>query len=144
MFRHCHRIRCSPFAGLIGGIVGGIVIGALSGSHLSVSGPAAGLTTIVLTAITKLQVYEAFLLAVVLAGIIQVILGYVRAGILGDYIPGAAIKGMLAAIGVILILKQIPHLLGDEADFRAMKTLHSPMARIRLPRCFMPLRTSCR
>ncbi len=115
-----------PFAGLIGGIVGGIVIGALSGSQLSVSGPAAGLTTIVLAAITKLQVYEAFLVAVVLAGVIQIILGYLKAGVLGDYIPAAAIKGMLAAIGLILILKQIPHLLGDEADFQGDEAFKQP------------------
>jgi MFS superfamily sulfate permease-like transporter len=115
-----------PFAGLIGGIVGGIVIGSLSGSQLSVSGPAAGLTTIVLAAITKLQVYEAFLVAVVLAGVFQVILGYLKAGVLGDYIPAAAIKGMLAAIGVILILKQIPHLLGDEADFQGDENFAQP------------------
>jgi MFS superfamily sulfate permease-like transporter len=115
-----------PFAGLIGGIVGGIVIGSLSGSQLSVSGPAAGLTTIVLAAITKLQVYEAFLAAVVLAGVIQVVLGYLKAGVLGDYIPAAAIKGMLAAIGLILILKQIPHLLGDEADFEGDESFKQP------------------
>jgi MFS superfamily sulfate permease-like transporter len=106
------------FSGLIGGIVGGIVIGSLSGSQLSVSGPAAGLTTIVAAAILKLQIYEAFLLAVVLSGIIQILLGFLKAGILGDYIPSGVIKGMLAAIGVILILKQIPHLVGDEADFQ--------------------------
>lgn len=100
------------FAGLIGGIVGGIVIGSLSGSQLSVSGPAAGLTSIVIVAITKLQVYEAFLLAVVISGIFQVVLGFLKAGILGDYIPYSVIKGMLAAIGIILILGQIPHLLG--------------------------------
>lgn len=115
-----------PFSGLIAGIVGGIVVGALSGSQLSVSGPAAGLTTIVLAAIGKLQVYEAFLLAVVLAGIFQIILGFLRAGILGDYIPGAAIKGMLAAIGLILILKQIPHLVGDEADFEGNEAFQQP------------------
>ncbi|WP_276480675.1 SulP family inorganic anion transporter [Paraflavitalea pollutisoli] len=115
-----------PFSGLIAGIVGGIVIGSLSGSQLSVSGPAAGLTTIVLAAITKLQVYEAFLLAVVLAGLIQIALGFLKAGVLGDYIPGAAIKGMLAAIGLILILKQIPHLLGDEADFEGDEGFKQP------------------
>lgn len=104
------------FAGLIGGIVGGIVIGALSGSQLSVSGPAAGLTSIVIVAITKLQVYEAFLLAVVIAGIFQLILGFLKAGILGDYIPYSVIKGMLAAIGIILIIGQIPHLLGYVAE----------------------------
>lgn len=105
------------FSGIIAGIVGGIVVGSLSGSQLSVSGPAAGLTAIVIVAIGKLQVYEAFLMAVVLAGFFQIALGYLKAGILGDYIPGSVIKGMLAAIGLILILKQIPHLVGYEADF---------------------------
>lgn len=105
------------FSGLIGGIVGGIVIGSLSGSQLSVSGPAAGLTAIVVVAIGKLQVYEAFLAAVVIAGVIQIVLGFLKAGILGDYIPSSVIKGMLAAIGLILILKQIPHFIGYEADF---------------------------
>jgi len=105
------------FSGIIAGIVGGIVIGTLSGSQLSVSGPAAGLTVIVATAILSLQVYEAFLLAVVLAGIIQLILGFVRAGVIGDYVPNSVIKGMLAAIGLILILKQFPHLVGYDADF---------------------------
>ena len=105
------------FSGIIAGIVGGIVIGLLSGSQLSVSGPAAGLTVIVATAILKLQVYEAFLLAVVLAGMIQLILGFVRAGVIGDYIPNSVIKGMLAAIGFILMLKQFPHLVGYDADF---------------------------
>jgi MFS superfamily sulfate permease-like transporter len=106
-----------PFSGLIAGIVGGIVIGLLSGSQLSVSGPAAGLTAIVVVALGKLPAFEAFLLSVVLGGIIQVILGYLKSGILGDYIPSNVIKGMLAAIGLILILKQIPHFLGYEADF---------------------------
>ncbi|MFT3932087.1 MAG: SulP family inorganic anion transporter [Chitinophagaceae bacterium] len=105
------------FSGLIGGIVGGIIVGSLSGSQLSVSGPAAGLTAIVVVAIAKLQVFDAFLVAVVLAGVIQIILGFLKAGILGDYIPSSVIKGMLAAIGLILILKQIPHFIGYEADF---------------------------
>lgn len=104
------------FSGIIAGMVGGIVIGALSGSQLSVSGPAAGLTTIVAAAILKLQVYEAFLLAVVLGGVFQIVLGFLKAGILGDYIPSSVIKGMLAAIGVILILKQLPHLVGYDAN----------------------------
>jgi MFS superfamily sulfate permease-like transporter len=111
-----------PLSGLIAGIVGGIVVGALSGSQLSVSGPAAGLTAIVIVALGKLPVFEAFLLAVVIAGILQVVLGYLKAGILGDYIPGSVIKGMLAAIGLILILKQIPHLVGYEADFEGDQT----------------------
>lgn len=105
------------FSGIISGIVGGIVIGIFSGSQLSVSGPAAGLTAIVATGILKLQVYEAFLLAVVIAGALQLILGFVRAGVIGDYIPNSVIKGMLAAIGLILILKQMPHLVGFDADY---------------------------
>jgi len=105
------------FSGLIAGIVGGIVVGTLSGSHLSVSGPAAGLTAIVAAAILKIPAYETFLLAVVLAGVIQVGLGFAKAGVLGDYVPSSAIKGMLTAIGIILILKQIPHLIGYDADF---------------------------
>ncbi len=105
------------FSGIIAGVVGGIVIGMLSGSQLSVSGPAAGLTVIVAAAILKLQVFEAFLLAVVLAGLIQLILGFIKAGVIGDYVPNSVIKGMLAAIGLILILKQFPHLVGYDKDF---------------------------
>jgi MFS superfamily sulfate permease-like transporter len=104
-------------SGLIAGVVGGVVVGFLSGSPLSVSGPAAGLTTIVAAAITKLPSYEAFALAVMLAGAFQVLLGVVRAGVVGDFIPNSVIKGMLAAIGLILILKQFPHLVGYDADF---------------------------
>ncbi|PZR39933.1 MAG: hypothetical protein DI538_05640 [Azospira oryzae] len=104
------------FAGILSGIIGGIVVGALSGSPLSVSGPAAGLTTIVLAAILELG-YETFLLAVVLAGLIQIILGFLRAGSIGHFFPAGVLKGMLAAIGVILILKQIPHAVGYDVDF---------------------------
>src|SRR3954451_18999937 len=82
------------FSGLIAGIVGGIVIGSLSGSQLSVSGPAAGLTAIVATAIGKMPAYEAFLLSVVIAGLIQLILGFVKAGVFGDSVPSSVIKGM--------------------------------------------------
>ena len=110
------------FSGIIAGVVGGIVVGILSGSQLSVTGPAAGLTAIVAVAILKLQVYEAFLLAVVLAGIMQVALGYLKAGVIGDYIPNAVIKGMLAAIGLILIMKQFPHLVGYDANFEGDET----------------------
>lgn len=105
------------FSGIIAGVIGGIVVGLASGSQLSVTGPAAGLTVIVATAILKLQVFEAFLLAVVIAGILQIILGFIKAGVIGDYIPNSVIKGMLAAIGLILILKQFPHLIGYDADF---------------------------
>lgn len=104
------------FSGIIAGIVGGIVIGALSGSQLSVSGPAAGLTAIVAGAIVLLPSFGAFLLSVVICGIIQLILGYARAGVIGDYIPKSVIKGMLAAIGIILILKQVPHLIGYNSN----------------------------
>lgn len=106
------------FSGIIAGVVGGIVIGSLSGSHLSVSGPAAGLTAIVAAAILKMPAYETFLLAVVLGGAIQLILGYIKAGVLGDYVPSSVIKGMLSAIGIILILKQVPHFVGYDADFQ--------------------------
>jgi MFS superfamily sulfate permease-like transporter len=105
------------FSGIIAGIIGGIVIGFLSGSQLSVSGPAAGLTAIVVVAIGKLPSFEAFLLGVVLCGVFQIVLGFIRAGILGDYVPNCVIKGMLAAIGIILILKQFPHLIGYDKNF---------------------------
>lgn len=103
-------------SGLISGIIGGIVVGFLSGSHLSVTGPAAGLTVIVLDAITELGGFELFLVAVALAGVIQLVLGYVKAGIIGLYFPVSVIKGMLAAIGLILIMKQIPHFVGLDQD----------------------------
>ena len=105
------------FSGIIAGMVGGIVIGLLSGSSLSISGPAAGLTAIVAVAVGKMPVYEAFLLSVVIAGVLQVILGYFRAGIIGDYIPNSVILGMLASIGFVLILKQFPHLIGYDKDY---------------------------
>ena len=107
----------NEFSGIIGGIIGGIVIGLLSGSHLSVSGPAAGLTAIVAGAVLKLPAVEAFFLAVVLSGIFQVAMGIFKMGIIGDYVPNSVIKGMLAAIGVILILKQLPHLVGYDKDY---------------------------
>ena len=105
------------FSGIIAGIVGGVVIGSLSGSNLSVAGPAAGLTAIVAVAIGKLPVYEAFLLSVVIAGVLQVVFGFIKAGIIGDYVPNSVIRGMLAAIGIILILKQVPHLVGYDKNF---------------------------
>lgn len=105
------------FSGIIAGIIGGIVIGSLSGSQLSVSGPAAGLTAIVSAAILKLPTFETFLLAVVICGALQMVLGFIKAGIIGDYIPNCVIKGMLAAIGLILILKQFPHLIGYDSNY---------------------------
>ena len=104
------------FSGLIAGIVGGIVVGALSGSNIGVSGPAAGLAAIVLTAIGSLGGYENFLVAVVLGGIIQLIFGLLKAGVIGYYFPSSVIKGMLTGIGIIIILKQIPHFFGYDAD----------------------------
>jgi MFS superfamily sulfate permease-like transporter len=104
------------FSGIIAGIVGGTVVAWASGSSLSVSGPAAGLTVIVHHAITDLGSYELFLVAVALAGVFQIILGYLKAGIIGYYFPSNVIKGMLAAIGIILILKQIPHAVGYDID----------------------------
>ncbi|NEN22206.1 SulP family inorganic anion transporter [Cryomorpha ignava] len=103
-------------SGIIAGIIGGIVIGTASKSHLSVSGPAAGLVVIVLNAIEDLGSFESFLLAVMIAGVLQIILGYAKAGVIGMYFPSSVIKGMLAAIGLILILKQIPHLVGFDSD----------------------------
>jgi MFS superfamily sulfate permease-like transporter len=107
----------APLAsGLIAGVVGGVVVGAISGSALMVSGPAAGLTAIVVVAIGQLG-FPAFLTAVVIGGILQVGLSIARAGIIGYYFPSAVIKGMLAAIGIILILKQVPHALGNDSSY---------------------------
>jgi len=100
------------FSGIISGVIGGIVIGFLSDSELSVSGPAAGLTAIILAAIASLGSFETFLLAGVLAGILQIILGYVKAGVVSNYLPSNVIEGMLAAIGIIIILTQLPHAIG--------------------------------
>ena len=108
------------FSGLIAGIIGGIVVGSISGSQVGVSGPAAGLAAIVLTAIGTLGGFENFLLAVVLGGLIQLLFGILRAGIIGYYFPSSVIKGMLTGIGIIIILKQIPHFFGynsPEGDF---------------------------
>ncbi|MDG1571618.1 SulP family inorganic anion transporter [Robiginitalea sp. M366] len=104
------------FSGLIAGIVGGILVGSLSGSHIGVSGPAAGLAAIVLTAIGALGGWENFLVAVFLGGAIQMLLGVLKAGIIGYYFPSSVIKGMLTGIGIIIILKQIPHFFGYDAD----------------------------
>lgn len=117
------------FAGIVTGVVGGLVVSWLSGSQLSVSGPAAGLTVIVLNGIETLQSYEAFLLAVVLAGILQVALGFLKAGVIGLYFPSSVIKGMLAAIGLILILKQIPHFMGADDDFFGEMNFFQPDGR---------------
>jgi len=109
-----------PFAGIITGILGGLVVGILSGSNVSVAGPAAGLIAIVVAAITDLG-FEVFLLAVLLAGIIQLLLGFVKAGTISSYFPSGVIEGMLTAIGIIIIKKELPHAIGydmeHEGDF---------------------------
>ncbi|PCJ67717.1 MAG: hypothetical protein COA58_00860 [Bacteroidetes bacterium] len=119
------------FSGLIAGIIGGIVVGGLSGSQLGVSGPAAGLAVIIYDAIEQFkeqvpstipsdkvfsEAIQVFLLAVVIAGVIQVILGYINGGIIGYYFPSSVIKGMLAGIGITIFLKEIPHALGYDKD----------------------------
>lgn len=104
-------------AGVVAGIVGGVVVSLLSGSHVSVSGPAAGLTIIMLSALATLGSFPAVLTATAIAGVLQLLLGVARAGIIALYFPAAVIRGMLAAIGIILILKQIPHFFGADVDY---------------------------
>jgi MFS superfamily sulfate permease-like transporter len=104
-------------SGIISGVIGGIIVGILSGSNTSVSGPAAGLAIIVLTAIQDLGAFPDFLAAVVIAGAIQVIAGLLGAGIVGNFVPSSVIKGMLASIGLVLIFKQIPHAVGFDKDY---------------------------
>lgn len=119
----------SAFSGLIAGIVGGIVVGCISKSNLSVSGPAAGLATIVAASILKMPldaekhpIMEAFFLAVVIAGVFQLLIGVLKLGFFGDYVPNNVIKGMLAGIGILLIFKQLPHLVGYDKDFEGDET----------------------
>jgi MFS superfamily sulfate permease-like transporter len=114
------------FSGIAAGVIGGVVVGALSKSPLSVSGPAAGLASIVLLAINDLHSFPAFLCSVVIAGLLQILLGYLRAGVIGHFVPVAVIKGMLAAIGIILLLKQIPHAVGYDADFEGDESFLQP------------------
>ncbi len=105
-----------PLSGIIAGIIGGIVIGFFSNSNISVSGPAAGLAAIVLSGITELGAFELFLCAGLIAGVLQLILGFLRAGSISNYFPNSVIEGMLAGIGLIIIIKQIPYALGYDAD----------------------------
>ncbi len=109
-----------PFAGIITGVIGGIIVGVLSSSHVSVSGPAAGLIAIIVAAVSNLG-YETFLAAVVLAGVFQLVLGFVKAGGISSYFPSGVIEGMLTAIGIIIIKKELPHAIGydkeHEGDF---------------------------
>src|SRR5687768_13876 len=106
------------YAGLLSGIIGGLVVSLISGSHLGVSGPAAGLTTLVAASIVSLGDFKVFLLTVVVAGLFQLVLGLLRLGAIANYFPSSVIKGMLAAIGIILISNQIPIAIGyEEPDF---------------------------
>ena len=104
------------FSGLIAGIVGGLIVAPLSGSPLGVSGPAAGLAVIVLVAIEELGSFPLFLAAVVVAGVVQILLSVLKAGVIGYYFPSSVIKGMLSGIGIIIFLKQVPHAIGYDAD----------------------------
>jgi carbonic anhydrase/SulP family sulfate permease len=112
-----HASGAPLISGLISGIIGGLVVELLSGSHISVSGPAAGLAAIVMTQIASLGSLQAFFLAVALAGGLQVLFGLMKGGVLANFFPSNVIKGLLAAIGVLLILKQLPHLIGYDADY---------------------------
>lgn len=117
----------APLAsGLLAGIIGGLVVGSISGSNTSVSGPAAGLTAVVAVQIAALGSFEAFLTAVFLAGLIQIGFGLLKAGALSAFFPSSVIKGLLAAIGTILILKQIPHFFGDDNDFEGEMSFIQP------------------
>lgn len=111
-----HASGAPLFAGLVAGAIGGLVIGVLSGSHTSVSGPSPGATAVILAQIAALGSFNTFLIAVVVAGLIQIAMGFARAGFLAAFFPSSVVKGLLAAIGVILILKQIPHVLGHDTD----------------------------
>ncbi|MGZ4037641.1 MAG: SulP family inorganic anion transporter, partial [Bacteroidia bacterium] len=104
------------FSGIIAGVTGGLVVGMLSGSACSVSGPAAGLTAIIISSVAELGSFPLFLAAVVVAGVVQIMFGVSKAGRIGHYIPTTVVKGMLAGIGIILIAKQVPHLVGYDAD----------------------------
>ncbi len=114
------------FSGIVAGIIGGIVIGTISKSQLSVSGPAAGLAAIVLVAITDLGAFNIFLCAVIIAGIFQLILGFLKAGSIANYLPSNVIEGMLAGIGIIIILKQIPHAVGFDKDYEGNESFTDP------------------
>ena len=116
----------TPLAGITSGVIGGVVVGALSGSSVSVSGPAAGLTAVVLAGITELGGYPIFLTSVLLAGVMQLALGVARAGGVAHFVPVSVVRGMLAAIGLILILKQIPHALGRDVAYEGGEAFRDP------------------
>lgn len=109
------------FSGILSGIVGGIVVGALSGSQVSVSGPAAGMAAVVVSAISQLGDFNTFLLAVIFAGILQIIVGSLRAGFVADYVPSNVVQGLLCAIGILLIIKQLPLAFTLSADLKELQ-----------------------
>lgn len=113
-------------SGVIAGIIGGVIVGAISGSHTSVSGPAAGLTAVIAAQIANLGSFESFLFALIIAGLIQILLGVSRAGFIAAFFPSSVIKGLLAAIGIILVLKQLPHLVGWDMDFNGEMAFWQP------------------
>lgn len=112
-----HAVDAPLQAGLLSGVIGGLVVGALSGSAISVSGPAIGLTAVMVASIRDLGSFEAFLCAVLVAGVLQVATGLARGGAVADYLPGNVVRGLLAAVGVLLVLKQLPHLVGHDTDW---------------------------
>jgi carbonic anhydrase len=110
------------FSGILSGIIGGIVVGSLSGSHVSVSGPAAGMAAVVVAAVAQLGDFHTFLLALTLAGLIQIFIGAFKAGFVADYVPSNVVQGLLCAIGILLIIKQLPFAFTLSADFNELKT----------------------
>lgn len=126
------------FSGIISGIIGGVIVGFLSGSRLSVSGPAAGLAALVLAAITNIGDFSLFLCSVLIAGIIQIIIGLARLGGIANYFPSSVIKGMLTSIGILIIAKQIPHALGYDKNEEGLLTELMPFGD--LHEIFQPLK----
>lgn len=110
------------FSGILSGIIGGIIVGCLSGSHISVSGPAAGMAAVVVAAISQLGDFNTFLLALMLAGVLQIIVGSLRAGFISDYVPSNVVQGLLCAIGILLIIKQLPLAFTLSSDLAELKT----------------------
>lgn len=109
------------FSGILSGIIGGIVVGSLSGSHVSVSGPAAGMAAVVVTAVGQIGDFNSFLLALAFAGLLQVMIGSLKAGFVADYVPSNVVQGLLCAIGILLIIKQLPLAFTLSADFNELK-----------------------
>lgn len=110
------------FSGILSGIIGGIIVGSFSGSQVSVSGPAAGMAAVVVTAIAQLGDFNTFLLALTLAGLFQIFIGALKAGFVADYVPTNVVQGLLCAIGILLIIKQLPLAFTLSADFDELKT----------------------